>query len=144
MRKPSTYRVGKQQVMVFLPPERIEQACEYAARHMKTRQEILAHAINTALSKMSYDPVLPEYHERLSHRHNGKSATRLGTIPSRENTRSMGGWYPNENVATLREICHKEQVTPQVLATQGLALLIETPKNTVETEILDIVDDDFV
>lgn len=123
---PPPSRVGRRQVIVFLPPAVVDRAKAVARARGETLQQILARAINAALGLRGIPPVLTCERRHLfvrvqkaaQERGPGKAADcRVGLKP-------IAGWFDRPEVAKLADTAGETGTTVQALASEGFGLIL--------------------
>lgn len=127
-RQKNSSRVGKKQVIAYIPPVLSAKVERLAFKENKTKQELIAEALNIVLEENGYKPFMPMGHDRIIRRYKNKASTRNeeGHCPARRGKQAFCGWFLKDYVENLSNVSRELERPIQSLLEEGLKSLLES------------------
>ena len=118
-------REHKRQIVCYLSPEINSEIYKVSLENNRTRQSMLAFAINSQLKSLEIEPLLDEWSKRVVRIPSRRRSPRI-KASGRTGKYALAGWFRQETVDKIALEISKRDLNFQILAEMGMLYILET------------------
>lgn len=122
-------REYKRQIVCYLSPEINSEIYRVSLENNRTRQSMLAFAINSQLQSLGIEPLLDEWSKRIVRIPSRRRSPRLNAS-GRTGKYALAGWFRQDTVDKISNEISKRDLNFQILAEMGMLYILETYGHT--------------